>query len=120
MAAELTSLADAYSLERVRKAPSGTVDFTAQVAAYEERQREHPDRRHWSPTDQNDPGDDGPAQVLDGDLDRWKRLTHGPNRGKWRMQGFNPGEHEQSTGDDLPWQQLAYNHAPLTEATNED
>lgn len=37
--ATLTTLADAYDLERVRNAPAAGVDALAQVAAYEERVR---------------------------------------------------------------------------------
>ncbi|MGW0086518.1 hypothetical protein [Streptomyces sp. NPDC003393] len=92
----------------------------AQVAAYEERKKAHPDRDHWSLVDQNDPGDDGPSEVLDGDLDRWKRLSSGPNRGMWRMVGFSLSRYEASTGEAVPWQQLAYHYAPLTAATGED
>ncbi|RZU28267.1 hypothetical protein EV284_6433 [Streptomyces sp. BK022] len=117
--AELTSLADAYDLERVREAPARGRDAMAQVAAYEERTKTHPGRRHWSLADQNDPGDTGPAEVLDGDLDRWKRLKSGPNRGMWRMVGFRPGDYEARAGEDQTWQQLAYHYGPLTEADSE-
>ncbi|MFE1206424.1 hypothetical protein ACFW5V_32575 [Streptomyces sp. NPDC058762] len=116
----LTTLADAYDLERVRTAPVAGRDAMAQVAAYEERKKAHPDRKHWSLVDQNDPGDDGPAEVLDGDLDRWKRLKSGPNRGRWRMVGFSPSTHEARAGEPQTWQQLAYHYGPLTEATAED
>lgn len=118
--ADLTTLADAYHLPRVREAPSGGRDAMAQIAAYEERTKAHPDRDHWSLVDQTDPGDDGPAAVLDGDLDRWKRLASGPNRGLWRMVNYTPGQHEERAGEALPWQQLALHYAPLTAATEED
>ncbi|MEU5978512.1 hypothetical protein [Streptomyces sp. NPDC047315] len=116
----LTSLADAYDLERVRETPAAGIDVMAQVAAFEERKQAHPDRNHWSPFDQNDPGDDGPIEVLDGDLDRWRRLKTGPHRGMWRMAGFSPSQHEARAGEPQPWQQLAYHYGPLTEATDED
>ncbi|NML55120.1 hypothetical protein HHL19_35675 [Streptomyces sp. R302] len=116
---QLTTLADAYGLDRVRAAPAGGVDFMAQIAAFEERQRVHPERAHWSPVDQTDPGDDGPAEVLDGDLDRWRRLRTGPNQGLWRMVDFHPGRHEARAGEPLPWQQLAFHYGPLTDAASE-
>lgn len=105
MTAEVTSLADAYDLERVRTTPAPGIDFMAQVAAYEERQAQRPDRRHWLPVDQTDPGDEGPDRVLDGDVAEWKRLTRGPNAGKWRMRGFDPAKHEDRAGRALTWQE---------------
>lgn len=117
--AELTTLADAYNLPRVREAAGGR-DAAAQIAAYEERKKAHPDREHWSLVDQADPGDDGPTEVLDGDLDRWKRLQSGPNRGLWRMVDYTPGQHEERARPALTWQQLAFRYAPLTAATEED
>jgi hypothetical protein len=80
--------------------------------------RLHPGRNHWSPVDQRDPGD--ADEVLDGDLDRWKRLKSGPNRGKWRNAGFSADRHEAPAGEDLVWHELVYRYAPLTEATEED
>ncbi|MEU6655947.1 hypothetical protein ABZ904_42970 [Streptomyces sp. NPDC046900] len=116
MTAELTSLADAYRLERVRETRADARDFMAQVAGYEERVRMHPGRRHWSPLDQNDPGEEGPSEVVDGDLDLWRRVKSAPNRGMWRMQDFSPGQHEARAGEALPWQHLAHHYAPLTDA----
>lgn len=119
-ATDLPTLADAYGMPRVMETPGGARDFMAQVVAYEQRTERHPDRNHWGPTDQNDPGDDGPKRVLDGDGALWKRLSRGPNAGKWRMRSFNPDQHEARAGQALPWQQLAYHYGPLTEAAEGD
>ncbi|MFI1452525.1 hypothetical protein [Streptomyces roseus] len=111
----LTSLASAYELEHVKRAPAGGRDFMARAAAYQERLAQRPDLRHWSLIDDADPGDDGPTRVLDGDLDAWTRLGDGPNRGAWRMARFNrPGQEEQPGGA-LTWRELAYHYGPLTE-----
>ncbi|MCC0093688.1 hypothetical protein K7B10_02555 [Streptomyces flavotricini] len=111
----LTSLAHAYELEHVKRAPAGGRDFMARAAAYQERLAQRPDLRHWSLIDDIDPGDDGPTRVLDADLDVWTRLTEGPNRGAWRMARFARPEQEEQPGGALTWRDLAYHYGPLTE-----
>lgn len=79
-----------------------------------EQRRAQDARRTWSPFDQNVP-DQAVVTVTDLDGDVWNLVGATP-AGPWRMRDFDPEKHETRAGQNLGWQELVYEYAPLTDA----